>query len=117
MLQVTDIASYLVVSDTKTLLWTNDLATGGPLVGAVAAAAGSDLGRTGADGTLVTTTPRSVVPEPLGSCVDPCVELITVRDGDRSSFVPATEPSDPEGKGFPSWQPSGRRGPPLLARL
>ncbi len=110
MLQVTDIASYLVVSDTKTLLWTNDLATGGPLVGAVATAAGSDLGRTTADGTLVISTPSSVVPEPLGTCKDPCIELITVHDGDRSSFVPATEPSNPEGKGFPGWQPSGDDG-------
>ena len=29
MLQVTDIAGYLVVSETKTLVWANELATGG----------------------------------------------------------------------------------------
>jgi len=106
MLQVTDIASYLVVSDTKTLLWTNDLATGGPLAGAVAATGGSDLGRTGADGTLTITTPRSVVPKPLGECPVPCVAFITVRDADRAAFVPASQPSDPEGKGFTGWGPS-----------
>ena len=100
MLQVTDLASYLVVSDTKTLLWTNDLATRGPLAGAVVATTGTDLGRTGADGTLVATTPPGLRPEPLGTCAEPCVALITVRDGDRSAFVPASEPSDPQGKGF-----------------
>ena len=110
MLQVTDIASYLAVSDTKTLLWTNDLATGGPLVGAVAAVAGSDLGRTGPNGTLVATTPRSIVPAPLGSCAEPCVQLIAVHDGDRASLVPANEPSDPQGKGFPGWGPSADEG-------
>ncbi|HEX6869017.1 MAG TPA: Ig-like domain-containing protein [Candidatus Limnocylindrales bacterium] len=98
MLQVTDIASYLVVSDTKTLVWVNDLATRAALPGAAIAASGTDLGRTGADGTLVTTTLAALRPEPQGTCALPCVALITVRDGDRSAFVPASEPSDAEGK-------------------
>ena len=33
ILQVTDIASYLLVTDTKTLLWANDLATWRPAHG------------------------------------------------------------------------------------
>ena len=59
ILQVTDIASYLLVTDTKTLLWANDLATGGPLTGATAAVAGSgpDLGPTDTDGLLTVATP------------------------------------------------------------
>jgi alpha-2-macroglobulin len=111
MLQVTDIASYLVVSDTKTLLWTNDLATKGPLTGAVVATAGSDLGRTGADGTLLATTPPAFEPEPQGTCAVPCVALVTVKDGDRSAFVPASESSDPDGKegGFHPIQDDGSR--------
>jgi hypothetical protein len=97
MLQVTDIASYLAVSDTKTLLWTNDLVTGGPLAGATAIAGGTTLGRTGADGTLLVPTPGSLEPEPNGTCADPCVPLIALRAGERSSFVPASS-SDPDGK-------------------
>ena len=104
MLQVTDIASYLAVSDTKTLIWTNDLVTGGPLANATVAAAGTDLGRTGPDGVLTVATPTVVVPAPTGSCPLPCVALITVRSGDRAAFVPASGADDPEGKGA-GWGP------------
>ncbi|MFL5683971.1 MAG: hypothetical protein ACJ77O_12610, partial [Chloroflexota bacterium] len=98
MLQVTDIASYLVVSDTRTLLWANDLATKGPLTGAVVATPDTELGRTGADGTLLATTPAGLRPEPEGTCSTACVALVTVTDGGRSAFVPASESSDPDGK-------------------
>ena len=104
MLQVTDIASYLAVSDTKTLIWTNDLVTGGPLANATVAAAGTDLGRTGPDGVLTVSTPTVVVPAPTGTCPLPCIALLTVRDGDRAAFVPASGADDPEGKGA-GWGP------------
>ena len=60
MLQVTDIAGYLVVSETKTLVWANDLATGGAVAEAVVTAEGAELGRTGADGSLMAKTPASL---------------------------------------------------------
>ena len=101
ILQVTDIASYLLVTDTKTLLWTNDLATGGPLVAATAAVAGpgTDLGPTDADGVLTVATPASLQPPAEGrTCGLDCVQVISVTKGGRSAFVPASNPS-PEGKG------------------
>ena len=104
MLQVTDIASYLVVSETKTLLWANDLATGGPLAGAVGLGGRRPISAGPArTGRLSRRRPPSVVPAPLGTCADPCVALITVRDGDRSSFVPASEPSRPRWQGRVGW--------------
>ncbi len=60
VLQVTDIAGYLVVSDTRTLVWANDLATKGPVAGATVASDGVDLGQTDADGTRVVATPAGL---------------------------------------------------------
>ncbi|MFL5674690.1 MAG: Ig-like domain-containing protein, partial [Chloroflexota bacterium] len=98
MLQVTDIASYLVVSETSTLLWANDLATHGPLAGASVGTTATSLGRTGTDGTLVATTPSALKPEPLGSCASPCLALMTVTDGERAAIVPASALSEFDGK-------------------
>ena len=47
ILQVTDIASYLLVSETDTLVWANDLATGTPIADATVSVDGASLGRTG----------------------------------------------------------------------
>ena len=99
MLQVTDIAGYLVVSETKTLVWANDLATGGPVAEAVVLADGADLGRTGADGSLMAKTPASLLQAADASCITGCVPVVTVRAGDRAIFLPATGPRDGEGKG------------------
>ncbi len=57
VLQVTDIASYLVVSDTKTLVWANDLSTGGSIKGATVRSGDVVLGRTGPDGVAAAATP------------------------------------------------------------
>ncbi len=99
ILQVTDIASYLLVTDTKTLLWTNDLATGGPLQGATVAVAGagSDLGATGADGVLTVATPATLQPPAQDTCGQECIKVVSVTKDGRSSFVPASNPS-PDGK-------------------
>ena len=58
--QVTDVSSYVALSDTKTVVWSNDVATGGPLVGAKVELAGASgtLGTTGADGTAQFDTPK-----------------------------------------------------------
>ena len=98
ILQVTDIASYLLVTDTKTLLWANDLATGGPLSGATAAvgSTGPDLGQTDAAGLLTVATPTSLRPTDQACDLD-CVRVATVIKGGRSAFVPASE-GDQDGK-------------------
>ena len=98
MLQVTDIAGYLAVSDTKTLVWANDLATGEPVVGAVASMDATDLGRTDADGMLLADTPPGLVPNDEG-CVERCAPVVVVRAGDRAAILPATGSRDPDGKG------------------
>ena len=59
VLQVTDIASYLLVSETDTLLWGNDLASGDPIVDATVSTGMASLGRTGPDGTLLGDAPAA----------------------------------------------------------
>ncbi len=98
ILQVTDVSAYLVVSDTTTLVWANDLATGRALAGATVSAAGTDLGRTADDGTLLATTPASL--STVESCTTACEPVVIVQSGGRSAFLPATGPRDPGGKDF-----------------
>lgn len=110
MLQVTDIAGYLVVSDTKTLVWANDLASGDPIVGATVAADGVDIGRTTADGSLMVETPGALLPGKGGPCTIDCLPVVTVSLGGRATFLPATGPRDPDGKDaswYPSWDEPG----------
>ncbi len=99
MLQVTDIAAYLAVSDTSTLVWANDLRTRGPLAGATVRAEGVDLGRTAADGALVADSPASLLPTG-DRCPSPCVPVVVVQADGQAMFLPATGPRDAEGKGF-----------------
>ncbi len=102
ILQVTDIAGYLVVSDTKTLLWANDLATGGPRSPAPSPVRGRGPGSArAADGIAARGDPAERrARAPLGSCADPCVPLVTVRDGDRAAFLSRRpDRRDPEGQG------------------
>jgi hypothetical protein len=109
ILQVTDIASYLVVSETKTLVWANDLASGGPIANAaIAVAGGASLGKTGADGTFMVDTPGSLRPDGAPDCQDGCTPVITVSAGGQAAFLPATGASSPDGKeGMDDgWDPS-----------
>ena len=99
MLQVTDIAAYLAVSDTSTLVWANDLRTRGPLAGAAVRAEGVDLGRTAADGALVADSPAGLLPTG-DTCPSPCVPVVVVQADGQAMFLPATGPRDPDGKGF-----------------
>ena len=95
VLQVTDVASYLVVSDTKTLVWANDLATGGPVSGARVRSAGSELGRTGADGVMTAPTPDALSTGDDPSCATDCTDVITVStDEGRAAFLPTTGSPD-----------------------
>ncbi|HEV8546638.1 MAG TPA: Ig-like domain-containing protein [Candidatus Limnocylindrales bacterium] len=93
ILQVTDVAGYLAVSDTRTLVWANDMATGSPLSGATVSSDGVELGRTNAGGLLLTESPLPPVDE---SCAPGCPQVVvTVRTGDgRATFLPTTGPAD-----------------------
>lgn len=93
ILQVTDVAGYLAVSDTRTLVWANDLATGKPVAGATVSSEGVELGRTNAGGLLLTDSPVPAVDE---SCAPACPQVVvTVRTGDgRATFLPTTGPAD-----------------------
>ena len=60
-LQVTDLAVYVAVTSTDTLVWVNDVSGGGPVVDASARFLGASLlGRTDADGVASGRTPASV---------------------------------------------------------
>lgn len=97
ILQVTDIASYLLVSDTDTLLWANDLATGDPIVDATVSVDGTSLGRTGADGTLVKATPAKLKADRDQACLQDCEPVVVIGDGQRSAFVPGTGAKNGDG--------------------
>ncbi len=95
ILQVTDVAGYLTVSDSRTLVWANDVATRAPLSGATASAEGAVLGRTDADGLLLADTPAPLRFDPDRPCPDACdpVVIVTAADG-RSVFLPASGSAD-----------------------
>lgn len=62
ILQVTDLAAYVLTSQTRTTAWVNDLATQSPVAGAsVDLVGGASLGRTGSDGLSTVATPGSLV--------------------------------------------------------
>ncbi len=96
-LQVTDIASFASVTETKTAVWVNDVGTGAAVSGAtVTTSAGERLGATDARGLVIDTTPASLVPpvesEPLPGGTWPIpvpLRPLVVRAPDgRAAFVP-----------------------------
>jgi hypothetical protein len=114
VLQVTDVAGYLMVSDTQTLVWANDLATGEPIAGAAVAADGASVGSTKADGTMIVDTPPTLLPGSESTCVDGCEPVVTVSSGGRSAFLPATGANgEDEGK----WWVSSGDGHPQYWRV
>jgi len=95
VLQVTDVAGYLSVSQTRTLVWANDLKTGRPIVGATATSNGTDIGRTDGNGLALGPTPAGLLPEAAQNCILPCDAVVTVQTADgRSIFLPAALPQD-----------------------
>ncbi|HEX2754177.1 MAG TPA: Ig-like domain-containing protein, partial [Candidatus Limnocylindrales bacterium] len=105
VLQVTDVAGYLAVSDTKTLVWANDLHSKAPLVGATVASDGVRFGRTDGHGLAIGTTPRSLLPTTGATCAHPCDPVVVVRTTDgRRVFLPAAAGRDKlEGYGDIYW--------------
>jgi hypothetical protein len=95
VLQVTDVAGYLVVSSTRTVVWANDLRTGRPIVGATAASEGTVIDRTDADGLAAGQTPASLLPIASDSCAHPCDPVVIVRTVDgRAIFLPTAQAHD-----------------------
>ena len=85
LIQVSDVATYAMVTDTRTVVWTNDLRTGRAIAGAKVTLGGIGIGGTGSNGLRIATTPRSATVEP--GDVTPLI--LTGRDGDgRTTFVP-----------------------------
>ncbi len=85
ILQVTDVAVYVVASQTRSAVWVNDLQAKGPLEGASVGLTGAALGRTGADGLLIAQTPDRMLHPKDGDKAPVAI----VRDGQRAAFVPA----------------------------
>ncbi len=58
VLEVTDVATFVTFSDTKSLVWVNDVRSGGPIAdAAIMTADGLELGRTDADGLATLDMP------------------------------------------------------------
>jgi len=79
LLQVTRLASYTLVSSTRSLVWTNRIGGGALADVRVAVAGGPVLGTTDARGLLVVDTP----PMPGGSSGAPVLLTLTAPDGER----------------------------------
>lgn len=84
LLQVTDLATFALVSVTRSVAWVNDVANGSAVAGASVTLAGAALGTTGADGLLVADTPEAAL---AGTSV-----IVTVRSGSRVAFTPVDVP-------------------------
>jgi hypothetical protein len=94
-LQVTDVATYVAVSEGQVLVWVNDLRAPGPLAGARLEITGTDASAdTDADGAAVLDTPAGVVSvEPSGfgySYKQTNGNLMVTAPDGRSAVVPLT---------------------------
>ena len=95
VLQVTNVAAYLAVSETRTLVWANDLRTKAPIVGAAVAGQGTDIGTTNGDGLADGPTPAGLLPKTGTRCDQPCDPVVTVRTADgRQVFLPVSSTHD-----------------------
>ena len=99
VLQVTDVSAYLAVSDRRSVIWANDLATRQPIAAAAVESGGGALGRTDPNGLLLVDTPQGWSSSVLNACTEDCTPIVTVATGGRSAFLPVTGRSNPDGKG------------------
>lgn len=90
VLQVTDTATYSLVTSTKTVVWVNDLQTRQAVAGATATLEGSTLaGSTDANGLLQAVTPASVTDMRASTLADqPAEPLLVVTRGGAKTFRP-----------------------------
>lgn len=85
LLQVTDLAAYGSLSATKTLVWVNDLTTGGPVDGAKVVDDGGKTFETNADGVALFDTTDSLLPT---NGQDGKPRVLRVEQGGRTAVVP-----------------------------
>ena len=93
-LEVTDVATYVALSDTSTLVWVNDAASGGPLSGAQVAVDGVVLGSTDERGLLSVETPvrlRESSAEQNGGADEPLGMLLATAPDGRWAVAPMAE--------------------------
>ena len=94
MIQSSNLAAYTLVTDTRTVVWANSLASGKPVKDAEVTLAGASLGRTDSEGLQVADTPASAT----RSSADGKPIFLTMRDGNgRGLFVPIA-------RGGPCWK-------------
>ncbi len=95
-LQVTDVATYVSVSRTRTLLWVNDAASGTPIESATVRLAGADfIASTGSEGAAFFDTPQDLIrleQSPFGYTTSEAVGnlIVTAPDG-RTAVVPLAD--------------------------
>ena len=91
VLQVTDVAGYLAISETRTAGRANDLASGDPVQGATATVGATTMGTTDADGLTLSKTPAALLPDANQDCEQPCDAVVAVQAPDgRAVFLPAS---------------------------
>ncbi len=86
VLQVTDLAAWAMTSETRTLAWVHDMATGDPIGGArLIDPAGRDVASTDPAGLIDIATPRGLRPQAAGSYGDVRATIATIAapDGRR----------------------------------
>ena len=83
-IQVTDLATYAMVTTTRTVVWVNSVTTADPVRGATLKIGGSSLGKTDADGLQIVDTPAAVI-----DAMDGSATFLTVSASQgRQMFVP-----------------------------
>ena len=92
VLQVTDLATYAMVTTTRSLAWVNDLRTGDPVAGATVTLGTRALGRTRADGLVTSATPAAM----RAPTSDDLTPLLEVRRAGRTAFLPIAGRRCPE---------------------
>ena len=85
ILQVTDVAGYLMVSETQTLVWANDLASGEPDRRRRVAAEGASMGRPTRMARSMADTPPALLPT-RARRGRRCEPVVTVDAGGRSAL-------------------------------
>ena len=91
LLQVSYVSAYASSTDTRTVVWVNNLSSLAPVVGAtVSLPSGRDLGTTNNVGVAQFATPDELMPEPTrGHRWEPPVQLLAVRSPDGRGIVVA----------------------------
>ncbi len=95
-LEITPLSSFVTVTDSKTMVWVNDISTGKPVVGAtIVPVGGTGAIRTGADGVATADT-AAWFPSRATSSVRGQTAYLRVEQGNRMILLPVN-PRDGSG--------------------